>query len=157
MDLERAESEGEQLQREFEWIQSLPPSAFASQQMLDWLRKDLNEFDSDSELGLEITNSSESSPNQSNILLPDQVHPARTTDPTRSSSTGSTSSGISSDIHSLVSPEPSLLKSGSPLPPLPPKRLLSKLEYKDEDCNSDTGLSSLNSTGEDQFSLDTLV
>ena len=54
MDLERAESEGDQLQREFEWIQSLPPSAFASQQMLDWLRKDLNEFDSDSELGLEM-------------------------------------------------------------------------------------------------------
>ncbi len=157
MDLERAESEGEQLQREFDWIQSLPPSAFASQQMLDWLRKDLNEFDSDSELGLEITTSSESSPNQSDILLPDQVHPTRTTDPTRSSSTGSTSSGISSDIHSLVSPEPSLVKSVSPLPPLPPKRVLIKPEFKDEDCNSDTGLSSLNSTGEDQFSLDTLV
>ena len=64
-------------------------------------------------------------------------------------------------------------------PPLPPKRVASlvakftsspsspplfssslvrssKLQ-EDEDCNSDTGLSSLNSSGEDQYQFDTLV
>merc|ERR1719291_1333363 len=126
-------------------------------------------------------------------------------DPARSSSTGSTSSGFSSDIHSLQSPEPTK-------PPLPPKRGIStstnptwdseslKLQNWDqtstsrfqegtsnspilhifgspmvhgkgvkheermkglldeeEDCNSDTGLSSLNSSADDQFQLDTLV
>ena len=156
-DLQTATSEGEQLQKEFEWIVSLPPSAFASHEMLEWLRRD-HEFDSDSELGLDI--SPETSPNSSNILLPDQIHPAtRSTDPARSSSTGSTSSGVSSDLHSLVSPEPSLNKSKSPLPPLPPKPSLRpyKRTEQEEDCNSDTGLSSLNSSGEDPYSLDTLV
>ena len=79
-----------------------------------------------------------------------------------SSSTGSTSSGISSDLHSLVSPEPDSKSSSSSSikPQLPPKRRLSlKMEEKfnDEDNNSDTGLSSLNSTAEDQYQLDTLV
>ena len=152
-DLESAESEGAQLQREFEWIVSLPPSAFASQEMLDWLKKDLNEYDSDSELGLEISASQDGSPDSSTILLPDQRHPAK--DPTRSSSTGSTSSGISSDIHSLVSPLPSIVKSKSPIPPLPPKRM--QKVFKEDDCNSDTGLSSLNSSAEDQYQFDTLV
>jgi hypothetical protein len=115
---------------------------------------------------------------------------------TRSSSTGSTtSSGVSSDLHSLVSPEPTeetdehqhhshhnhrhhsqRLSSESP-PQLPPRRDIGgvggraqlmllpsggkTVKYKDdisEDSNSDTGLSSLNSSSEaDQFTLDTLV
>ena len=213
-DLETAECEGEQLQREFDWILSLPPSAFASQEMLEWLKKDRqlgDLFESDSELGLEITasciNVSSSSAavspdDDSNILLPDQVHPARVktgvnvqtsnnisspggridsrhkADPGRScstGSTGSTSSGISVDTQSMASPEPSStsfssnnssgsakLKIGSPSPPaLPPKRsiLLKHSHSKvEEDNNSDTGLSSLNSSGEEQiYCLDTLV
>ena len=163
-----------------------------------------------------------------------QIHPMLNSspntsgsDPARSSSTGSTSSGFSSDIHRLIggdddddgcddkiifslqSPEPTK-------PPLPPKRGISsnpnlvannpswgseslKLQNWDqssreaqektpnspslhifgspivrkggkheklkgvmlddeEDCNSDTGLSSLNSSSaDDQFQLDTLV
>ena len=111
----------------------------------------------------------------------------------RSSSTGSTSSGISSDLHSLVSPEPgqdSKTSSSSSLkPPLPPKRTTTKLPVSSapavehginsinsintinainsiasmmcgdqhSDNNSDTGLSSLNSSAEEQYTLDTLV
>ena len=94
----------------------------------------------------------------------------------RSSSTGSTSSGISSDLHSLVSPEPdqdSKSSSSSSLkPPLPPKRHQSKIVDglklpdtdtandkfdADDDNNSDTGLSSLNSSAEEPYTLDTLV
>ena len=185
-DLDTAESEGEQLRREYNWILSLPPSAFASDEMLDWLRKEdaaVQEFDSDSELGLEISASNLAASNRNPgedhraaVLLPDQVHPVTSSqqsssNPARSSSTGSTSSGISSDLHSLVSPEPSINTSKSPLtsplpPALPPKqrRLIrqmpvsSKAVDKEEDTNSDTGLSSLNSSGEDPlYSLDTLV
>lgn len=139
------------------------------------------------------------------LHIPCKVHPSPNTslDPARSSSTGSTSSGFSSDIHRylhlttshplyLKLPLNSHLSSSSPYssphslqspeptkPPLPPKRVASlvakftssssspplfssslvrsnKLQ-EDEDCNSDTGLSSLNSSGEDQFQLDTLV
>ena len=36
-DLQTAETEGQELQKEFDWILTLPPSAFASQEMLDWL------------------------------------------------------------------------------------------------------------------------
>ena len=89
-DLESAEAEGTELQKEFAWILSLPPSAFASQEMLDWLRKDVGAAtasDTDSELGLDLSSScldAASSPSQSNnisnssssVLLPDQVHPA---------------------------------------------------------------------------------
>ena len=39
-DLQTAETEGQELQKEFDWILTLPPSAFASQEMLDWLRRD---------------------------------------------------------------------------------------------------------------------
>jgi len=158
-DLTTAEKEGLELQKEFDWILSLPPSAFASKEMLDWLRKDTAASDTDSELGLELSCEERSASRP--VLLPDQVHPARS-DQTRSSSTGSTSSGISSDLHSLVSPEPDSKSSSSSSikPQLPPKRRLSlKMEEKfnDEDNNSDTGLSSLNSTAEDQYQLDTLV
>ena len=102
----------------------------------------------------------------------------------RSSSTGSTSSGISSDLHSLVSPEPgqdsNTSSSSSLKPPLPPKRHTTKLPVSSapavehginsiasiasmmcgdqhSDNNSDTGLSSLNSSAEEQYTLDTLV
>jgi len=246
-DLQTAETEGAELQREFDWILTLPPSAFASPEMLEWLKRDLaaassaasNSGDTDSELGLELSQScamaerlqfsalEDTSVEGRHILLPDQIHPMlnsspNTTsgsDPARSSSTGSTSSGFSSDIHSLQSPEPTK-------PPLPPKRGISttskptwnssnpnlvsstiptwaaeslKLQNWDqtstrvqegtsnspslhifgspmvhgkgvkheermkglldeeEDCNSDTGLSSLNSSADDQFQLDTLV
>merc|ERR1719471_1226424 len=91
-DLTTAEKEGLELQKEFDWILSLPPSAFASKEMLDWLRKD-SASDTDSELGLELSCQETSQP----VLLPDQVHPTRA-DQARSSSTGSTSSGISSDL-----------------------------------------------------------
>lgn len=160
-DLSTAENEGLELQKEFDWILSLPPSAFASPEMLEWLRRDSQEEDTDSELGLELSCQENSSPSSCRPLLPDQVHPSRP-DQTRSSSTGSTSSGISSDLQSLVSPEPDSKSSSSSSikPQLPPKRRLTlKLEEKfpDEDNNSDTGLSSLNSTAEDQFQLDTLV
>merc|ERR1719438_717782 len=56
-DLETAETEGQELQKEFDWILTLPPSAFASQEMLDWLRRDTaalagdTEGDTDSEPG----------------------------------------------------------------------------------------------------------
>ncbi len=214
-DLETAECEGEQLQREFDWILSLPPSAFASQEMLDWLKKDRQYgemFESDSEFGLELTTSSsinisscspEGDGDDSNILLPDQIHPSvmaganhrnighhigstannvtttigrqsrpNTDTNVRSCSTGSTSSGISvGDNQSLTqSPEPSVGSSGvkcSPSPPaLPPKQrnmiLAPPRSVVGKDCqednNSDTGLSSLNSSGEEQiYCLDTLV
>jgi len=235
-DLQTAETEGAELQREFDWILTLPPSAFASPEMLDWLKRDLaaassaasNSGDTDSELGLELSQScgmagrlqfsalDDTSIEGRHILMPDQIHPMLNSspntsgsDPARSSSTGSTSSGFSSDIHSLQSPEPTK-------PPLPPKRGISsnpnlvannpswgseslKLQNWDqssreaqekppnspslhifgspivrkggkhekmkgvmldeeEDCNSDTGLSSLNSSSaDDQFQLDTLV
>ena len=71
-DLTTAENEGLELQKEFDWILSLPPSAFASKEMLDWLRKD-SASDTDSELGLELSCQERSQP----VLLPDQVHPAR--------------------------------------------------------------------------------
>merc|ERR1719225_1299083 len=60
-DLQTAEAEGAELQKEFDWILTLPPSAFASQEMLDWLRRDTaalagdTEGDTDSELGLELS------------------------------------------------------------------------------------------------------
>jgi len=160
-DLKSAENEGEELQKEFDWILTLPPSAFASKEMLEWLKKDFSDGDTDSELGLELScqDSSPFSVQSRNVLLPDQIHPSPTSsDPARSSSTGSTSSGFSSDIHSLVSPEPDLKSSMKP--PLPPKRIQS-LKFTDfqdnDDNNSDTGLSSLNSSAEDQYQLDTLV
>ena len=37
------------------------------------------------------------------------------------------------------------------------ERMKGLLVDEDEDCNSDTGLSSLNSSADDQFQLDTLV
>jgi len=153
-DLESAEQEGEELQREFDWLLTLPPSAFASPEMLDWLRRDVAASgstcgDTDSELGLELSHCQGRDPWQglqggldhpwqgleggldqpcslpfsslpgAGVLLPDQVHPHSSpdtsADPARSSSTGSTSSGFSSDVHSLQSPEPTK-------PPLPPKR-----------------------------------
>merc|ERR1712173_344381 len=214
------------IQREFDWILTLPPSAFASPEMLEWLKRDLaaassaasNSGDTDSELGLELSHScamadrlqfsdlKDTSVEERHILLPDQIHPmlnsspnTSSENPTRSSSTGSTSSGFSSDIHSLQSPEPTK-------PPLPPKRGISSMagsssntsasesvklqsweqtsksgqegtsslhifgsplvrqgvkkvlvDEEEEDCNSDTGLSSLNSSADDQFQLDTLV
>ena len=202
-DLETAETEGQELQKEFDWILTLPPSAFASQEMLDWLRRDTaalagdTEGDTDSELGLEIspeprgvTSGTRTRPHPGSVLLPDQVHPspdqARSVSHYhlqtlrlmavhfRSSSTGSTSSGISSDLHSLVSPEPDSKSSSSSSlkPPLPPKRLASSLAPglklpdagekflsagDNDDNNSDTGLSSLNSSAEEQYTLDTLV
>jgi len=245
-DLQTAETEGAELQREFDWILTLPPSAFASPEMLEWLKRDLaaassaasNSGDTDSELGLELSHScamadrlqfsdlKDTSVEERHILLPDQIHPmlnsspnTSSENPTRSSSTGSTSSGFSSDIHSLQSPEPTK-------PPLPPKRGISSMagsssntsssstwkssnpnltttnstswaseslklqsweqtsrngqegtsslhifgsplvrqgvkkvlvDEEEEDCNSDTGLSSLNSSADDQFQLDTLV
>ena len=159
-DLELAESEGAELQKEFDWILSLPPSAFASKEMLEWLKRDFSDGDAgdtDSELGLDLSPSQAGGSQSRDVLLPDQVHPAET-DPARSSSTGSTSSGFSSDIHSLVSPEPDVVNKLRK-PPLPPKRVLSQkfAELDNDDCNSDTGLSSLNSSAEDQFQLDTLV
>lgn len=182
-DLETAETEGQELQKEFDWILTLPPSAFASQEMLDWLRRDTaalagdTEGDTDSELGLEISpeprvTGARSRPHPGTVLLPDQVHPSP--DQARSSSTGSTSSGISSDLHSLVSPEPDSKSSSSSSlkPPLPPKRLAPSLAPglklpdagekfltagDNDDNNSDTGLSSLNSSAEEQYTLDTLV
>merc|ERR1719507_598488 len=48
-DLTTAEAEGLELQKEFDWILSLPPSAFASAEMLEWLRRDSQEEDTDSE------------------------------------------------------------------------------------------------------------
>ena len=200
-DLQTAETEGQELQKEFDWILTLPPSAFASQEMLDWLRRDTaalagdTEGDTDSELGLEISPESRvtgaRTRPQGSVLLPDQVHPspdqARSESHCsqdiqcsvqclycRSSSTGSTSSGISSDLHSLVSPEPDSKSSSSSSlkPPLPPKRLAASLAPglklpdsgekflsagDNDDNNSDTGLSSLNSSAEEQYTLDTLV
>ena len=231
-DLESAESEGEALAAELAWLVSLPPSAFASQEMLDWLRRDLlntnnYEYDSDSELGLEISTvsaaaaaaaaaadpSSSGNSSSSLLLMPDQRHPVDAAATgnggvkdiqTRSSSTGSTSSGVSSaaDLsHSLGSPQPSLGKDDCPTgggdsnggisppflsdeiggltppthlihhhndnvgpPLLPPKRLakifgggLGGSGGKEDDCNSDTGLSSLNSSAEDTYTFDTLV
>ena len=70
-DLTTAEKEGLELQKEFDWILSLPPSAFASKEMLDWLRRDTTASDTDSELGLEL------SCQERPVLLPDQVHPTR--------------------------------------------------------------------------------
>merc|ERR1719220_2532402 len=146
-DLQTAETEGAELQREFDWILTLPPSAFASPEMLEWLKRDLaaassaasNSGDTDSELGLELSHScavadrlqfsdlKDTSVEERHILLPDQIHPMLNSSPdtssekpTRSSSTGSTSSGFSSDIHSLQSPEPTK-------PPLPPKRGISSM------------------------------
>ena len=88
-DLETAETEGQELQKEFDWILTLPPSAFASQEMLDWLRRDTaalagdTEGDTDSELGLEIspecqrvTSGTRTRPHPGTVLLPDQVHPS---------------------------------------------------------------------------------
>ena len=86
-DLETAETEGQELQKEFDWILTLPPSAFASQEMLDWLRRDTaalagdTEGDTDSELGLEISpeprvTGARSRPHPGTVLLPDQVHPS---------------------------------------------------------------------------------
>ena len=200
-DLQTAETEGQELQKEFDWILTLPPSAFASQEMLDWLRRDTaalagdTEGDTDSELGLEISpearvTGARTRP-QGSVLLPDQVHPSPDQARSesyynqdtqysfqclyyRSSSTGSTSSGISSDLHSLVSPEPDSKSSSSSSlkPPLPPKRLAASLAPSlklpdsgekflgagdNDDNNSDTGLSSLNSSAEEQYTLDTLV
>merc|ERR1712154_235483 len=104
---------GEELQKEFDWILTLPPSAFASKEMLEWLKRDLSDSsgDTDSELGLELTcqDPGSFSTQSRNVLLPDQIHPSpgsTASDPARSSSTGSTSSGFSSDLQSLVSPEP---------------------------------------------------
>ena len=81
-DLTTAEKEGLELQKEFDWILSLPPSAFASAEMLEWLRRDSQEEDTDSELGLELScqenSSSPSSSSSCRPLLPDQVHPSRT-------------------------------------------------------------------------------
>ena len=85
-DLQTAETEGQELQKEFDWILTLPPSAFASQEMLDWLRRDTaaltgdTEGDTDSELGLEISpearvTGARTRP-QGSVLLPDQVHPS---------------------------------------------------------------------------------
>lgn len=179
-DLKTAENEGEELQKEFDWILTLPPSAFASKEMLEWLKRDLSDSsgDTDSELGLDLScqDPGSFSAQSRNVLLPDQIHPSpgsTASDPARSSSTGSTSSGFSSDLQSLVSPEPERnLKSkgthqqSSKGPPLPPKRIQSlilpnsdtmKFPHDHDDCNSDTGLSSLNSSAEDPYSLDTLV
>ena len=81
-DLATAENEGLELQKEFDWILSLPPSAFASKEMLEWLRRDSQEEDTDSELGLDLScqensSSPSSSSSSSRPLLPDQVHPTR--------------------------------------------------------------------------------
>ena len=76
-DLTTAENEGLELQKEFDWILSLPPSAFASPEMLEWLRRDSQEEDTDSELGLELSCQENSSPSSCRPLLPDQVHPSR--------------------------------------------------------------------------------
>ena len=82
-DLKTAESEGLELQKEFDWILTLPPSAFASKEMLDWLRKDriavADEGDTDSEFGLELTcqdTNSRTRAGNTSVLLPDQVHPS---------------------------------------------------------------------------------
>jgi len=165
-DLDIAESEGVKLQKEFDWILSLPPSAFASKEILNWLKGDFfngSAGDTDSELDLSPDQPMAElrSMEQSGIvLLPDQVHPSSSLPalPARSSSTGSTSSGFSSDSHSLVTPEP------QPSAKLPKPRVIQKTKLSVKfadlgigDCNSDTGLSSLNSSAEDQFQLDTLV
>ena len=76
-DLTTAENEGLELQKEFDWILSLPPSAFASPEMLEWLRRDSQEEDTDSELGLDLSCQENSSSPSSRPLLPDQVHPTR--------------------------------------------------------------------------------
>ena len=78
-DLSTAENEGVELQKEFDWILTLPPSAFASKEMLDWLRRDSgqgagDDGDTDSELGLEL--SCDSVVRSRTVLLPDQVHPS---------------------------------------------------------------------------------
>jgi len=100
-DLKTAETEGVELQKEFDWILTLPPSAFASKEMLEWLRKDMimqgaDEGDTDSEFGLELTCQDPSTRTNTgvntSVLLPDQVHPSHSSPETRSSSTGSTSS-----------------------------------------------------------------
>ena len=86
-DLQMAETEGQELQKEFDWILTLPPSAFASQEMLDWLRRDTaalagdTEGDTDSELGLELSPESRATGTRvrthpGTVLLPDQVHPS---------------------------------------------------------------------------------
>ena len=93
-DLKTAENEGAELQKEFDWILTLPPSAFASKEMLDWLRKDVHadDGDTDSELGLELScgdgntgvsghvsgtrTRTRSTSNTGAVLLPDQVHPS---------------------------------------------------------------------------------
>merc|ERR1712117_304423 len=164
-DLQTAETEGAELQREFDWILTLPPSAFASPEMLEWLKRDLaaassaasNSGDTDSELGLELSQScamaerlqfsvlEDTSVEGRHILLPDQIHPMlnsspNTTsgsDPARSSSTGSTSSGFSSDIHSLQSPEPTK-------PPLPPKRGISSMAGSSSNTSSSSTWKSSN-------------
>ena len=69
-----------------------------------------------------------------------------------------------------TTPSPSLQSPEPTKPPLPPKRAASLSQQfcpspplyprkvlEEEDCNSDTGLSSLNSSAEDTFQLDTLV
>ena len=80
-DLSPAENEGLELQKEFDWILSLPPSAFASPEMLEWLRRDSQEEDTDSELGLELSPESRATGTRvrthpGTVLLPDQVHPS---------------------------------------------------------------------------------
>ena len=84
-DLKTAEAEGAELQKEFDWILTLPPSAFASQEMLDWLRlqeggvKLGDDGDTDSELGLELDRTRTRHPAgqlPGTVLLPDQVHPS---------------------------------------------------------------------------------
>ena len=85
-DLKNAEDEGVELQKEFDWILTLPPSAFASKEMLDWLRRDVqgDDGDTDSELGLELTcqdtrtvvTGTRTRTNTATVLLPDQVHPS---------------------------------------------------------------------------------
>jgi len=177
-----------ELQREYDWIVTLPPSAFASTEMLDWLRKDLNSCntsnygDTDSDLGLELSlhceddilafsSIPESNDDSRSILLPDQIHPSLncSTDPSRSSSTGSSSSGFFSDIQSLKSPEPMLpaalpkkmkrvvTRQASSSPPAISSCINSWNAEDQEDCNSDTGLSLNSSGGEEHFQLDTLV
>merc|ERR1719220_3340689 len=104
-DLQTAETEGAELQREFDWILTLPPSAFASPEMLDWLKRDLaaassaasNSGDTDSELGLELSHScavadrlqfsalEDTSVEERHILLPDQIHPMLNSSPNTSS------------------------------------------------------------------------
>ena len=92
-DLKTAETEGVELQKEFDWILTLPPSAFASKEMLEWLRKDMimqgaDEGDTDSEFGLELTCQDPSTRTNTgvntSVLLPDQVHPSHSSPETRS-------------------------------------------------------------------------